>query len=125
MSPTRTPTITILTERETGETWEFIFSVSAAPDPSPPDDPAIAPLHKSDDSVLRPLARHTALTLSWADYDYWCGGSESPSDLARRIIAFILTRKALSDLPGRFDAALIRRWWRDGDRAFRQFDPHA
>lgn len=58
-------------------------------------------------------------TLSWADYDHWSHGTEPPSEVARQVIEFVLARRPRPDLPDRFDASTVRRWWPEIDRALR------
>lgn len=50
------------------------------------------------------------LTMSWADYDYWSGGTEPPSETARQVVEYVLAHRPATELPARFDAATARRW---------------
>jgi hypothetical protein len=59
-------------------------------------------------------ASEHAVTLSWADHEYWCGGRLPPSALIECVIRYVAARR--EDLPARFDAATCRRWFRDLDR---------
>ncbi len=90
--------IHILREEEIESAWRFTVQVARA-------EAAPATL---------------AFTLSWADYDHWSHGMERPSEVARQVLEFVLERRALRDLPQRFDASTVRRWWPEIDRAFRQ-----
>jgi hypothetical protein len=49
------------------------------------------------------------VTLSWADHDYWCGGSLPPSRVAEAVIRYGASHKA-EPLPPEFDCATVRRW---------------
>jgi len=51
-----------------------------------------------------------ALTLSWLDHDYWCGGASAPSRVAQAIIEYVLAHRE-APLPECFDAARARRWF--------------
>lgn len=57
-------------------------------------------------------------TLSWADYDHWSRGMERPSEVARQVLEFLLTRRLPHDLPERFDASTVRRWLPEIEQVF-------
>ncbi len=50
-----------------------------------------------------------ALTLSWLDHDFWCGGASAPSRVAQAIVEYALANRE-APLPAAFDAARVRRW---------------
>ena len=55
------------------------------------------------------------VTLGWMDYDLWSHGRVAPNRVVRAIFEFLLSREsALSILP-RFDCALVRRYFPEGD----------
>ncbi|MFT5424083.1 MAG: hypothetical protein ACI89L_001875 [Phycisphaerales bacterium] len=58
------------------------------------------------------LTEHTA-DLSWADHDYWSGGSKAPSRVIEAVVhAAAITLGPTTDyggLPERFNAASLRR----------------
>lgn len=86
--------IRIEREREVESGWEFDVRVSAGQGADP---------------------TRFALTLSWADYDHWSSGTEPPSEIARQVVEFVLTHRPADELPRRFDAATVRRWWPEID----------
>lgn len=86
--------IRIEREREVESGWEFDVRVNAGQ----AADPA-----------------RFALTLSWADYDHWSSGTEPPSEIARQVVEFVLAHRPADELPRRFDAATVRRWWPEID----------
>jgi len=49
------------------------------------------------------------LALDWADYEYWCGGNVSPSDVARAVLMILFRAIPGYVLPERFDCSLARR----------------
>ena len=55
------------------------------------------------------------LSLSWADYDHWCGGTARPETVARAVMLFLLSNRPAPEAPRRFDAATVRRWYPDID----------
>ena len=54
-------------------------------------------------------------TLSWADYDLWCRGSAPPERVVAALFTFLLQRENKKEILSRFDAALVRRYFRDVD----------
>lgn len=50
-----------------------------------------------------------AVTLSWADHEYWCGGRLPPSAVIESVIRYVAARR--EDLPAKFDASTCRRWF--------------
>lgn len=66
--------------------------------------------------------REHEVTLSWADHDYWCGGTLAPSRVVARALETML-RVGLPGgltLPAKFDLATVRRWIRGFDSELRQ-----
>ena len=65
-----------------------------------------------------------AVTLSWHDHDYWCGGAIAPSRLLERLLGLLLNNlghgTTPASLPDRFDCATARRWLPDLDDQLRQ-----
>ena len=59
------------------------------------------------------------LRLSWMDYDYWSRGVAPPVRIAEAIFRFILARG--DQPPPAFDAATLRRRYRDFDTAIDEF----
>lgn len=57
-----------------------------------------------------------AVSLSWADYDLWCKGRVAPQAVVRAAFEFMLEREPASSILGKFDCALIRRYFPDVDR---------
>lgn len=49
--------------------------------------------------------------LSWADHEYWSGGSAPPSKVVEAVVRYCAERETERELPARFDAATARRWW--------------
>ncbi|NUQ67210.1 MAG: hypothetical protein HUU18_02870 [Phycisphaerales bacterium] len=49
------------------------------------------------------------VTLSWADHDFWCGGTLAPSRVVQAVVEYLLDYAPIT-LPARFDAAKARRW---------------
>jgi hypothetical protein len=48
-----------------------------------------------------------AVTLSWRDHDYWCGGALAPSRVMQAVMEYLVQHMA--ELPQKFDAARARR----------------
>lgn len=57
--------------------------------------------------------------LSWADYDYWCGGATSPADVTRAALETALLGLAPSTLGERLDLSTLRRLCAGFDTALR------
>jgi hypothetical protein len=93
VSPTP-PSIDVRTEEEISRGWEYSVGISR---PGGID------------------SEHT-VTLSWADHEYWCGGTRPPSKVVEAVVRFLVDREAERPLPARFDAATARRWFPDLDR---------
>lgn len=89
--------IRILTEHESDRGWSY----------------EVALLDESGSGAER--SRHT-LTLSFADYEHWCHGSRRPEQVAQAVMAFVAGRRDADTIPDRFDAATVRRWYRELDR---------
>ena len=53
--------------------------------------------------------------MSWADYDLWSDGLTAPEEVVRNVISLLLSRRPVPEVPTRFDAATIRRWYPDAD----------
>jgi hypothetical protein len=49
------------------------------------------------------------VNLSWADYEFWSGGSVPPADVAAGVVHFLIRHSDAGEPPARFDAATIRR----------------
>lgn len=80
------PTVVVELERECAHGWEYDVTI------------------RQDESA----ASHT-VTMSWRDHDYWCGGAQSPSRVVQAVVEYALANLTMP-LPGRFDAAKVRRW---------------
>lgn len=50
-----------------------------------------------------------AVTMSWRDHDYWCGGSIAPSRVVCAVIEYVAMHSQ-THLPAKFDASTARRW---------------
>ncbi|MHC4219003.1 MAG: hypothetical protein ACYSU7_11170 [Planctomycetota bacterium] len=71
-------------------------------------------LHIAAENSGRPTPR--TLRLSWADYDLWSAdGADPPHAVAAAVVAFLLARLDLSDLPPRIDASMARRQFAGAD----------
>jgi hypothetical protein len=68
-------------------------------------------------------SRH-AVSLSWHDHDYWCGGALAPSRLLERLLGLLTrhmgTGATPAALPERFDCATARRWLPEIDDLLRE-----
>jgi len=49
------------------------------------------------------------VTLSWHDHDHWSGGANPPSRVASAVVRAAGEALGREKLPGRFDAATLRR----------------
>jgi hypothetical protein len=55
-------------------------------------------------------ARSTTVTLSWADYNLWSpNGSDTPAEVARAALAFLLDQQPAAEISESFDASILRR----------------
>jgi hypothetical protein len=102
-------------ETDLGEGWQFVVAVTSAGvdanGRSEPDD------HDHPVSV-----RRFRVSLSWMDYDFWCGGSRRPESVVADVVRLVIDRIGLDRLPERFDTATVRRWIRDADHVLRGED---
>ena len=57
-----------------------------------------------------------AVTLGWSDYDLWSKGRVAPQVVVRAAFEFLLEREPASSILGKFDCALIRRYFPEVDR---------
>jgi hypothetical protein len=59
---------------------------------------------------------HT-VTLSWVDHEFWSGGVAPPSRIVEAVVRFALDRSAAEqrELPEKFDASTVRRWYPEID----------
>lgn len=64
-----------------------------------------------------PETRHE-VTLSWADHEFWCGGRLPPSRVVETVVGYFVARAADREVPPRFDAATVRRWFPEVDAQF-------
>jgi hypothetical protein len=64
------------------------------------------------------VTRH-AVTLSWADHDFWSGGASPPSKVVEAVVSYLITHRNGEGLPPKFDAARARRWYPEIDRELR------
>jgi hypothetical protein len=87
------PCVTVLQETPSQHGWEYRVLIEHA------DGSAFA--------IAGPTAH--AVTLSFADHDYWSGGSVAPSRLIAQVLEYA-TEHLRVPLPRRFDAAKVRRW---------------
>lgn len=66
-----------------------------------------------------PDARTLQVSMAWVDYDLWSQGAIQPAHVIRTVIQFVLEQRAATEanepVPDRFDAAIVRRWYRDAD----------
>ncbi len=57
------------------------------------------------------------ITLSWADYNLWCpGGEQTPEQVVRRALEFLLEREPASAILSKFDCSVIRRYFPEVDQ---------
>jgi hypothetical protein len=63
--------------------------------------------------LTRPDGRETEheVGLSWADHEYWSGGTAPPSRVVEAVVRYLVGRERERPIPARFDAATARRWW--------------
>lgn len=61
------------------------------------------------------------LTLGWADYDLWCRGRLAPQQVARAVMAFLLSREPASAILPTFDCSVVRRYFPEVDKEIGQF----
>lgn len=65
-----------------------------------------------------------AVSLSWHDHDYWCGGALAPSRLLERLLGLLTGHlgkgAAPESLPERFDCSTARRWLPEIDDLLRE-----
>lgn len=65
-----------------------------------------------------------AVSLSWHDHDYWCGGALAPSRLLERLLSLLSRHMGKGNtpasLPPRFDCATARRWLPEIDDLLRE-----
>lgn len=64
------------------------------------------------------ITRH-AVTLSWADHDFWCGGASPPSRVVEAVVNYLIEHRNGQGLPPKFDAARARRWYPEIDTELR------
>lgn len=91
-SPTAMHRIDVITETDTGRGWRFDVRVEAD--------------GQSHDHEV---------TLNWSDYDHWCHGQVAPERVVKAAFEFLLRREPASAILGRFDCAVIRRYFPDVD----------
>lgn len=93
------PEIRVETEVEGDHGWRYEITLGDESDPTP--------------------ARSLDVTMAWVDYDLWSQGTVRPAHVIRAVLLYVLERRAASSpadpLPDRFDAAIVRRWYRDAD----------
>jgi hypothetical protein len=58
---------------------------------------------------------HT-VRLDWAEHEHWCGGRCAPSRVVEVLLTLLLDREHEYEIPDRFDAATVRRWWPEVDQ---------
>jgi hypothetical protein len=63
-----------------------------------------------------PATEH-AVRLDWAEHELWCGGRCPPSRVVEVLLAYLLEQDPAGEIPLRFDAATVRRWWPEVDQA--------
>ncbi len=85
--------IDVQTEEDADHGWRFVVAVT-------------------DDG----RRREHEVTLAWADYDLWCRGRSSPQRVIETAFEFLLEREPSAAILGRFDCALIRRFFPEVDR---------
>ncbi|MFG0329661.1 MAG: hypothetical protein ACF8PN_07135 [Phycisphaerales bacterium] len=88
------PEIRVETESEIVNGWSFEVVII---------EPGVAPARRR-------------VSLSWADYDYWCQGRARPEAVVHAVVEVVLEERTLAEIPDRFDAAIARRWIPDADQ---------
>ena len=56
------------------------------------------------------------VTLNFADYELWSGGSIPPSRVVHKAIIFLLNNEPASAIMSKFDCAVIRRYFPNVDK---------
>jgi hypothetical protein len=76
--------------------------------------------------VAGPATEHE-VRLDWAEHELWCGGRCPPSRVVEVLLNYLMERDAGPadreggrEIPGRFDAATVRRWWPEVDQVLPQ-----
>ncbi|WP_432797974.1 hypothetical protein [Poriferisphaera sp. WC338] len=57
-----------------------------------------------------------AVTLSFADYDLWSGGSIPPSRVVHKAFLFLLKNEPATSILSKFDCSIIRRYFPQVDQ---------
>ena len=90
-------TVDVRTEIDTGQGWEF------------------------EVVLTRPgfgMSVHT-VHLSWQDYDLWSRGAHPPVRVIEALLTYLLDHDGEAALRDKFDAARVRRFLPDVDKAMR------
>lgn len=56
------------------------------------------------------------VTLSFADYNLWCGGRVAPEKVVEGLFRFLLEREPVTSILGKFDCAVVRRYFPEVDQ---------
>ncbi len=56
------------------------------------------------------------VSLSWSDYDHWSHGRVAPERVVAAAFEFLLARESAGEILGKFDCAIIRRYFPEVDR---------
>ncbi|QDU32602.1 hypothetical protein KS4_06360 [Poriferisphaera corsica] len=87
------PEINIGTEIENSNSWIYDVAV------------------KDSDSTFQ-----YKVTLNFADYELWCGGTIPPSKVVHKAFLFLLQNEPASAIMSKFDCAVIRRYFPQVDK---------
>lgn len=87
--------VEIETEQESGRGWEYHAKVSRG---------------GAGDTT-----EHT-VKLAWVDHEHWSGGRVPPSKVIESLLEFLVEREEKHEIPAKFDASTVRRWFPDVDR---------
>jgi hypothetical protein len=89
------PDVQVISEQECQRGWTYAVRIEG-------------PDHQSSEHAIR---------LDWAEHELWCGGRCPPSRVIEVLLAYLLERGPDTEIPPRFDAATVRRWWPEVDQA--------
>lgn len=108
--------VQIQSERRGERNWEFLARVArsrAGVEAGTPGGGVARSEQREEGDGCGPRAGPAAglhvLALDWADYEYWCAGKVSPSEVARAVLIVLDRANPGYELPERFDCSLARR----------------